>query len=107
MTLAASPPAGNTVETDSALKVSHLDVRFSVRGTDRQVLRDVSFEIGRQESFGLVGESGCGKSTTALAITRYLARNGRVAGGSISVNGQDVGALTPEGLRRLLFLTNF
>ncbi|MHB1884493.1 MAG: dipeptide ABC transporter ATP-binding protein [Acidimicrobiales bacterium] len=101
MTLAASPPPGSTVETDDALKVSHLDVRFSVRGTDRQVLRDVSFEIGRQESFGLVGESGCGKSTTALAITRYLARNGRIAGGSISVNGQDVGSLTTEGLRRL------
>ena len=45
--------------------------------------------IGRQESFGLVGESGCGKSTTALAITRYLPRNGRLAGGSITVNGKD------------------
>ena len=101
MTLAAPPPTGNAVETDSALEVSHLDVCFSVRGTDRQVLRDVSFEIGRQESFGLVGESGCGKSTTALAITRYLARNGRVAGGFISVNGQDVGSLSSEGLRRL------
>ena len=49
------------------LEVSHLDVTYRVRGNDRLALRDVSFQIGRQESFGLVGESGCGKSTTALA----------------------------------------
>ena len=41
-------------------------------------LRDVSFQIGRSESYGLVGESGSGKSTVALALTRYLPRNGGV-----------------------------
>ena len=46
-----------------------------------------------QESFGLVGESGCGKTTMALAIDRYLARNGRVSRGSITVAGQDVMSL--------------
>ena len=48
------------------------------------------FTIGRGESFGLVGESGCGKSTAAMAAMRYLPRNGRIAGGSITVDGQDL-----------------
>ncbi len=63
-------------------------------------LRDVSFTIGRQESFGLVGESGCGKSTTALAITRYLPRNGRLSAGSVTVNGKDPASMNKEELRK-------
>jgi peptide/nickel transport system ATP-binding protein len=84
-----------------ALDVRHLDVTYKVRGTDRLTLRDVSFQIGRQESFGLVGESGCGKSTTALAITRYLPRNGRISSGSIGVNGQELTSMGKEALRQL------
>jgi peptide/nickel transport system ATP-binding protein len=86
--------------TDAALSLRDLDVVYRVRGIDRPVLRGVSLEVGRGESYGLVGESGCGKSTAALAIVRYLARNGRVSGGSISVAGQDVLALRGGGLRR-------
>ena len=52
--------------------------------------RDVSFAIRRGESYGLVGESGCGKSTVAFAAIRYLARNGRVSGGRIRVDGRDL-----------------
>jgi peptide/nickel transport system ATP-binding protein len=82
-----------------ALRVSDLDVHYRVRGYDRQVLRGVSFEIERSQSYGLVGESGCGKSTAALAIVRYLARNGGVSAGSISVAGRDVLALRGRALR--------
>ena len=57
---------------------------------DRQVLRGVSLHVGRGEAYGLVGESGCGKSTAALAIVRYLPRNGRVRGGQIRIDGRDV-----------------
>ena len=64
-----------------ALELRNLDVVYRVRGRDRQVLEDVSFTIERGRSYGLVGESGCGKSTAALAIVRYLPRNGRVSGG--------------------------
>jgi peptide/nickel transport system ATP-binding protein len=90
--------ADATVTT--TLAVRDLDVVYRVRGNDRQVLRGLTFEIGRGESYGLVGESGCGKSTVALAIVRYLARNGRVTGGGIEVAGHDVLALGGNGLRR-------
>ena len=47
------------------------------------MLRGVSLQIAEGESYGLVGESGCGKSTAAFAALRYLPRNGRVSSGSI------------------------
>jgi peptide/nickel transport system ATP-binding protein len=85
--------------TETALELRDLDVVYTVRGIDRPVLRGVSLEIQRGQSYGLVGESGCGKSTAALAVVRYLARNGRVSGGSIAVAGRDVLALGRGELR--------
>jgi peptide/nickel transport system ATP-binding protein len=84
----------------AALAVEDVEIVYRVRGRDREVVRGISFEIGRQESYGLVGESGCGKSTAALSIVRYLPRNGRVSGGSIRVGGTDVLSLRGEALRR-------
>ena len=57
--------------------------------------------VGRGESYGLVGESGSGKSTMALALMRYLPRNGRVRSGSITIDGRDALALGRSDLRRL------
>ena len=68
-----------------------------MRGRDLVTVRDVSFRIGRGESYGLVGESGSGKSTIALAVVRYLARNGRVSQGRIAIDGRDVLALSAGG----------
>jgi peptide/nickel transport system ATP-binding protein len=84
-----------------ALKVEHLDVVYRVGRHERRVLTDLSFTIRRGESYGLVGESGCGKSTAAFAAIRYLARNGRVSGGRILVDGRDLMALSPGELRTL------
>ena len=86
-------------DTTPALKVSHLDVAYRVRSQDRLALRDVSFSIGRGESYGLVGESGSGKSTVALALVGYLPRNGRVSGGTISINGRDPLSMGKPALR--------
>ena len=83
----------------AALEVSDLDLVYRVRGVDRAVLRGVAFTIERGRSYGLVGESGCGKSTVALGIVRYLPRNGRISGGAITVAGKDVLALGRRGLR--------
>ena len=91
----------------AALRIEHLDVVYRVGGgvhgprVERRVLRDLNLEIRPGESYGLVGESGCGKSTVALAAIRYLARNGRVSAGRILVDGRDLMALSPLELRRL------
>jgi len=84
-----------------ALRLEHLDVAYRVGRRERRVLSDLSLNIRRGESYGLVGESGCGKSTVAFAAVRYLARNGRVSGGRILVDGRDLLALSPAELRRL------
>jgi peptide/nickel transport system ATP-binding protein len=95
------PGVGDRLAEGVVLDAAHVDVSYNVRGKDRLAIRDVSFQIGWQESFGLVGESGSGKTTMALAVTRYLARNGRVSAGSITVNGQDVASLRRKDLRLL------
>jgi peptide/nickel transport system ATP-binding protein len=84
-----------------ALRLTGVDVAYRVRRRDQRVVRDVSFHVGRGESYGLVGESGCGKSTIALAIVRYLARNGRVSAGTIEIDGRDVLGLGKSQLREL------
>jgi peptide/nickel transport system ATP-binding protein len=88
-------------EDAPALEIADLDVAYRVRGRDRQVLRGVSFTIARGESYGLVGESGCGKSTVALTAVRYLPRNGNVRGGSIRIAGRDMLELGNAELRQL------
>ena len=72
-----------------ALEFRNLRLAYVVRGVPREVLRDVSFSVQPGESYGLVGESGCGKSTAAYAAIRYLPGNARIVGGSVHVAGRD------------------
>ena len=90
-----------TETATAALRLDDVHLAFDVRGVARPVLRGVSFEIKPGEAYGLVGESGCGKSTTAYAAVRYLAANGHVTGGSIEIAGEDVYGLSAEELREL------
>jgi peptide/nickel transport system ATP-binding protein len=85
----------------AALELSDVSITYRTRGADRPAVQGVSLRIARGEAYGLVGESGSGKSTVALAVTRYLPRNGRVATGSIAVAGQDVLAMRGSRLREL------
>ncbi|HEY2317221.1 MAG TPA: ABC transporter ATP-binding protein [Solirubrobacteraceae bacterium] len=100
-TAAQRTPGADMPETADALRLSHVDISYRVRRKEQRVVRDVSFHVARGESFGLVGESGCGKSTIALSIVRYLARNGHVSAGSIEIAGTDVLDLNADQLREL------
>jgi peptide/nickel transport system ATP-binding protein len=77
----------------AALAIEDLEVAYVVQGVPHAVLRGVTFSIAPGESYGLVGESGCGKSTTAYAALRYLPRNGRITGGRVLIDGVDVTSL--------------
>ena len=91
--------------TAPALEFDDLRVEYRVRGIWRSVLRGVSFQIAQGESYGLVGESGCGKSTAAFAALRYLPRNGRVSDGGIRLGGEDLLKMTDEQVRELRIKT--
>lgn len=99
----ASFPAFDVSKSDrtDALTVVGLTVTYRMRGRDREVLQDVSFRVRRGEAYGLVGESGCGKSTVAMAALRYLPRNGKVKAGKIVIAGQDVQKLDADALRTM------
>ena len=96
-----SEAVGENERAPHALELENLDVVYRVRSTDRQVLRGVTLNVNRGEAYGLVGESGCGKSTAALAIVNYLPRNGRVRSGGIRIDGRDALALSTSELRKL------
>ncbi|HZE05027.1 MAG TPA: oligopeptide/dipeptide ABC transporter ATP-binding protein, partial [Solirubrobacteraceae bacterium] len=101
MTIEANASTPTPAAAGDALALRHVDIAYRVRRRDQRVVRDVSFRVAPGESFGLVGESGCGKSTIALAVVRYLARNGRVSSGTIEIGGRDVLGLDRDALRRL------
>jgi oligopeptide/dipeptide ABC transporter ATP-binding protein len=78
------------------LKTSFFTARGVVKAVD-----DVSFSLAKGETLGLVGESGCGKSVTAMSITRLISPPGRVVGGQILFNGQDLLGFSEPEMRRI------
>jgi peptide/nickel transport system ATP-binding protein len=84
-----------------ALDLRDLEVQYRIRGVWRNVLRGVTFSIAEGEAYGLVGESGCGKSTAAYAVLRYLPRNGRISSGSVKVAGEDLAAMSERDVQRM------
>ncbi len=83
------------------LTIENLTITFPIEGQAVPVVRDVSFELDRGQFVGLVGESGCGKSVTALAILRLVPEPGRIEAGSIRLEGQDLLGLPAEAMRRV------
>jgi len=73
------------------LEVKNLRVYFRIMKGTVKAVDGVSFDLRKGETMGLVGESGCGKTTTAYAVTRLLPNNGEIVGGEILFNGMLVG----------------
>ena len=83
------------------LEVRDLHVQFETsRGTVRAV-DGISYTVNRGEIVAIVGESGCGKSVSSLAIMRLLAKTGRVTQGSIAFDGRNLLALSAEEMREI------
>ncbi|WP_461472748.1 dipeptide ABC transporter ATP-binding protein [Microbacterium sp. HJ5] len=83
----------------SVLGIEGLRVSYAARTGRREVVHDVSFEVGEGEVVALVGESGSGKSTTAHAVLGLLAEGGRVDAGAITVGGVDISGWSPRRLQ--------
>lgn len=81
------------------VKIENLEVQYRVRGKGRKVLDNINLEIRKGECYGLVGESGCGKSTAAYTALRYLPRNGSVTKGRILIDGDDLMKMSEARLR--------
>jgi peptide/nickel transport system ATP-binding protein len=87
--------------TAPLLKVDDLHITLQGDGTTFNAVENVSFEIGRGEAFGLVGESGCGKSITALAVMGLLKRPLSLGKGRIVLDGEEIQAASAARLREL------
>src|SRR5216110_3199768 len=81
------------------LEVKNLRTHFATRAGLVRAVDDVSFYLDRGELLGLVGESGCGKSMTALSIMRLVTPPGRIAGGEIIFDGRDLLKLSNAEMR--------
>jgi oligopeptide/dipeptide ABC transporter ATP-binding protein len=89
------------VRNEPLLTVEDLRIHFWTGGGTVHAVNGISFEIGPGETLGIVGESGCGKSVTALALLGLLPRAGRVRSGSARFDGRDLLQLNQRALRRV------
>src|SRR6202451_4576359 len=85
----------------SVLEVRNLRTEFRMRHSSVVAVDDISFSVGQGECVGIVGESGCGKSTTGLSIMRLLPNNGHLTGGSITLLGRDLASLDEKEMRQV------
>lgn len=83
------------------LKVKNLKTYFEIGNENFKAVDDVSFSLNEGESLGLVGESGCGKTTTALSIMRLVPKNGWISGGEILYKGSDLTKKSIEDIRKI------
>lgn len=92
-----------TKEPDSkpVLEIKNLSIAYETRKGDVEAVRDVSFTVKEGETLGLVGESGCGKSTVAFGIVNFLGPNGKIIDGSIRFQGYELLEQSQSDLNKL------
>jgi peptide/nickel transport system ATP-binding protein len=94
-------PARHDEYDGPILEIENLSISFFTRLREIPAVMDFSCTVMPGEAMGLVGESGCGKSTVALGVMQDLGVNGRIVGGSIKFKGRDLNAMSDEELRDL------
>jgi len=91
----------STSTNNTVLEVENLQISYETRKGDVEAIQGVSFKVGEAETVGLVGESGCGKSTIAFGIVNFLGSNGKIVGGSIRFQGKELVGRSQEELKEL------
>lgn len=95
------PPILQEIIVPPLLEVKDLRTQFPTRAGLVRSVDGVSFSIDEGELLGLVGESGCGKSITALSVMRLIANPGRIANGSVRFKGEELTTATEDRLREI------
>ena len=86
---------------DVILSVQNLTMCYTTRRGEVSAVDDVSFDLRRGQSLGLVGESGCGKTSLAMSLMRLLPNNARILGGHVYLDGKDILALSEPELQKI------
>ena len=85
----------------SVLEIRNLSVEFTTNRGRLKALRDVTLTVPNEKIVGLVGESGCGKSTVIFSILNLMAENAIITGGEVNFEGRDILKMSPTQLRDL------
>jgi peptide/nickel transport system ATP-binding protein len=86
---------------DNVLKVEDLTMHYTTRSGEVSAVNNVSFSLQRGKSMGLVGESGCGKTSIAFSLLKMLPENAIIKGGHIYLNNTDIVPLKEEQMRKI------
>lgn len=87
--------------SETLLEVRDLSIQFETQSGIVKAVDKVSFDIKKGEVFALVGESGCGKSTTAMGIMQLIRAPGKISGGTVNFDGQDLLRLTRQEMTQV------
>ena len=91
----------NTPDQTPVLECKNVNISYYTRAGEIPAVVDFNLTVMPGESIGVVGESGCGKSTVALAIMQYMGKNGSVKSGEILFKGRDMQTMSDDELRQL------
>ncbi len=83
------------------IEVENLKLYFMTRRGPAKAVDNIGFSIGRKKTLGLIGESGCGKTTTAMSLMKFIKPPGQIVGGTIRFMGKDIVPMTDEEIRQL------
>ena len=89
------------MSNEKILEVKNLKVRYLIRMGEVKAVNGVSFDLKRGETLGIVGESGCGKTTIGLSLMKLLPPNGRIVEGQILLNGDDIVKMDESLVRKI------